>query len=193
MGLFNRNKEKEQINQTMLTDITRGLYHAGATVNSMLADQYIALIDHFFDKNADGKYSAKEVVLNLPDKTVVHLPLISLVAPKGLILDKMHVALSVTMSDVQIKNATSELVKGEMSRASFKVELSPKHKNKDRRDSEVVDIDMEFKACDPPEGLMRVLDHFYQSVVPLKSNIPETPSANPGESLPKNSADYETE
>jgi len=96
-------KRKKENNKTkiMLTDITRGLYHAGATVNGMLADQYVKLLENFFVYDqSDDSYTAKTMKLNLPDDKVVEVPLISMVSPKGLMIDKMKVNMSVKLAHI---------------------------------------------------------------------------------------------
>ena len=46
--------------------------------------------------------------------------------------------------------------------------MSPRVKNEGgRRSSEIVDIDMEFLAGEPPEGLMRAIEEFSNKIQPI--------------------------
>ena len=164
MGLFN---EKGHTHQ--LTDITRGMHHAASTTSAMLAQQYMMMLDQYFDLREDGMYDAKTVNLNLPDNKEITVPLISLIHPRGLALENMKVALSVKIDDMDVKAATHDIDGSQATRSAFKVELSPKTSANGKRDSSIIDIEMEFKALDPPEGLMRTIDQFASFVAPKKA------------------------
>lgn len=155
-----------------LTDITRGLYHAAASTYSMVANQYINLLSQYFDETLEGTYVPKSVVVQLPDETMVELPLISMVAPKGLMLDKVDFNFAVTADPSSLAEATTDLDGLNLTRSSFKVEMAAQNSdaNKEgaRRREGVVDISMKFAAVEPPEGLMRLLDKFASIVTPLQ-------------------------
>ena len=53
------------LNGLTLDDITRGMQHAAASANQMLAQQYTALLDQFFDADDSGTLVAREVELAL--------------------------------------------------------------------------------------------------------------------------------
>jgi len=170
-------KREKENNKTkiMLTDITRGLYHAGATVNGMLADQYVKLLENFFVYDqSDDSYTAKTMKLNLPDEKVVEVPLISMVSPKGLMIDKMKVNMSLNIMDTIQRKVYDPTIRQincvgeddetlELTRASFQVKfansLSDKIKRKDS-----INIEIDFKSNEPPEGFMMILDEFYQKM-----------------------------
>ncbi len=151
------------MNVQKLTDITRGMHHAVSTTSAMLAQQYILMVNQFFDRDTDEKgetiFKAKMATVEIDDKHQMKLPLVSLVAPKGIALEKMRIEMSVKMSEVEAKKAT-HLDNSEAERTSFKVSLSPKSHGDGRRRSDIVDIVMEFQATDPPEGIMRIIDEY---------------------------------
>jgi len=155
----------------MLTDITRGLYHAASTTHAMVANHYVGLLHQFFDKTTDGTLVPKVVVVQMPDETVVDLPLISLVEPKGLMLDKVNFDFAVVADPCDVKAATDHLDNLNLTRSSFKAEMTVKgepegHDYTRRRG--VIDVNMKFRATEPPEGLMRLFDKFASIVSPMK-------------------------
>lgn len=162
MGLLSNNSATHK-----LTDITRGMQHAASTTTAMLAQQYLYMLEQYFDAGADGTYNAKTVSVHLPDNKVVTVPLISLVQPKGLALENMKVALSIKIDSADVKDATHPMDGSQATRSSFKVELSPKGDKGEKRKSDIIDIEMEFKAFDPPEGIMRAIDQFARYITPL--------------------------
>lgn len=154
-----------------LTDITRGLYHAAASTYSMLGNQYINLLSQYFEETSEGNYKPKTVIVQLPDDNVVNLPLISLVTPKGLMLDKVNFDFSVVMESAGLVDATTELDDLDLTRSSFKVEMAPRPpdaSSEGQRKTGVVDVKMEFKVNEPPEGIMRLLDKFASFVTPVR-------------------------
>lgn len=168
-----------------LTDITRGLYHAASSTYSMVANQYINLLSQYFDETLEGTYVPKTVVVQLPDETVMDLPLISLVAPKGLMLDKVDFDFAVAADPSSLAEATTSLDGLNLTRSSFKVEMAAQNSDDgagSRSREGVVDISMKFRAIEPPEGLMRLLDKFASIVTPLqpqKATSPYLPLLSP--------------
>lgn len=169
MGLFNKKSDtnRQQKNLFQLTDITRGLHHAATTTSALLANHYMEMLHQYFDLTEDGAYKAKMMEMTLPDEKTILVPLISLITPKGLALERMKVAFSVKVGEAITKSATHEMDNSAATRSSFKVELSPKSKTSDKRDSSIMDIEMEFGTTDPPEGVMRMLDKFSSLVAPF--------------------------
>lgn len=178
MNIFKKDHtalKKEQKNLHQLTDVTRGLHHAASSTSALLAEHYIKLLGQYFDIDENGNYEAKTVSIKLVDDKVVVVPLISLVAPKGLTLEKMNVGFSVRMREADVKAATDKLDGANLTRSSFKVELSPNSSNSSKRSSSVVDIDVEFAAQEPPEGIMRLIDQYASLVSPFKETQQPSP------------------
>jgi hypothetical protein len=154
-----------------LTDVTRGMHHAALATTNMLANQYLFLLNQFFDEDEDGLMRSKMVNVQLDDSHSMNIPLISMVAPKGLVMDRMKVSMSVRMEESDIKRATHEFDNSDATRASFKVQLSPRSESTTQgRASDIIDIDMEFLAIDPPEGIMKVIDEFVNLIAPFETN-----------------------
>lgn len=180
-----------------LTDITRGLQHAAQTTVSLLAEQHIRLLHQFFNWEENGTLRAKTVRLEVTDDNYVHVPLISLVGPKGLALEKMRVNMSVRLEEAKTKPATGSFDNSEVTRTAFEVSMAPRGMVGERRKTEVMDIELEFKAGDPPEAFMRVMDVYTNTINPVgppqevtspKDDTSDTPgvlSAQPDEQTKK--------
>lgn len=164
-----------------LTDITRGLYHAASTTNAMVAQQYILMIDQFFDRLSDGTLQAKTARVAVDDQHYMNVPLVSLVAPRGLALEKMQVRLTVKMEDAKALYATSKADNSQATRSSFTVSLSPKSDGRECRHSDTVDITLDFVASPPPEAVMRIIDQYANQIqpVPLQPNDKPYPAPAP--------------
>ena len=186
MGIFSKNTNgdtqsvvpsgKKAMTSQALTDVTRGMHHAALATSTMLANQYLYLIDQFFDKDENGILYAKMVSAQLDETHIINVPLISMVAPKGLVMDRMKVAMSVRMEEADIKDATHEFDNCEVTRASFMVQLSPRSESSSQsggRASDIIDIEMEFTAIDPPEGIMKVIDEYINLIAPFEAGKKE--------------------
>lgn len=161
--------DKKPMTSQQLTDITRGMYHAAAATSNMIANQYLYLLDQFFDKNDEGGLDAKMVRVDMTDDTYMMVPLVSMVAPKGLALEQMKVNMSVKIDESDITAGTHEFDDCKATRSSFKVELSPKDsKYRERRASDIIDIEMTFSAGDAPEGINKIIDEYMNLIEPLK-------------------------
>lgn len=175
------NQPKQRPSQ-QLTDITRGMYYAASTTMSLVGQQYILFLDQFFDKSDDGALAAKLVKVALDDRHEINVPLIALVTPKGLTLDEMQVEVSVRVDETSLTAAT----KGDnapITRSRFGVTMSPfQRRDGERRRSDMVDIKMTFKASDPPEGMMRLIDEFANRIQPQSApdQVATTAPPQPG-------------
>lgn len=178
---FAPKKADKMINQD-LTDITRGLQHAAATTNSMVAEQYIRILAQFFDTMEDGTLKAKMARVQINEEFYAMVPLVSMVSPSGLSLDKMRVELSIKIEKAEEKRASildmvhehrhgSDM--SESTRSAFGVSMSPRVRSGGgkRRPSDQVDIVLEFVARETPESVMRVIETYTNLIQPIK--IPE--------------------
>jgi Protein of unknown function (DUF2589) len=158
-----------------LSSIIRGIHHAAASTQNLLAQQYIAIIDQFFDQSKDdsnpdrpkGTLIPKMVRIQIDDHHYSMLPLITLVSPKGLYLKEMKVNLSVKVEEAESKVATSQADNYEGERTSFKVAISPTGSREAGRPSEVTDIEITFMAMPPAEGMMKIIDEYKNASRPV--------------------------
>ena len=151
-----------------LTDITRGLQHAAQTTLSLLAEQHIRTVDQFFVPEEDGIFKAKTVRVEIDPNHYVNIPLISLVPPKSLALEKMRVNMSVRLEETSSTDATSRFDSSGVTRSSFTVSTAPRGVEGERRKTDVIDMELEFSAGEAPEALMRVMDLFANLVTPIQ-------------------------
>ena len=167
MGWFREWWEGKPTTKHNLTDLTRGMQHAASTTTAMLGEQFIHLINQYFDKQEDGTLRAKMVQVELSPNHFVKVPLISLIQPSAIVLKKMRIRMSVRIEEAEIREAERALMgNSEASRLSFRVVMSPRTKGS--RKSEVTDIEMVFEGTDPPEGIMRLIEQHTNMIEPLK-------------------------
>lgn len=157
------------MNQETLSALTRGIQHAASSTFNMLAQQYLGLLGQFFDEGPDKKLVAKMVYVRIDEAHSVTVPLIALVAPRGLALDKMRVSMSVRIDETELKQATSEADNLVADRTSMRVTVSPRTRDGARRPTDVTDLEMEFAAGEPPESIMRIIDTFANQIDPKLS------------------------
>lgn len=149
-----------------LDEIARGMQHAAASANQLLAQQYTQVLDTFFDSDDEGVLTARTVNLALDAEHTMPVPLVALATPRGLALEKMVVHLT-----VRGDFAEAMPVDGGDSRARFHVTLAPPSKrgvdaSTRDRDTEHIDIEMHFTALAPPDAIMRVIDEYTHRLVP---------------------------
>ncbi len=152
---------------SQLSDITRGLYHVASSTTAMVAQQYIHILQQFFDQMDDGTLQAKMAKVAVDDVHFIMVPLISLVSPTGFNLDKMKVGLAVRVDGVDVKQATHPADDSGATRSSFSVSISPRPDKTDRH-GDAMTIDLEFISHAPPEGVMRIIDSYTNLIRPLK-------------------------
>ncbi|RYC47146.1 DUF2589 domain-containing protein [Pectobacterium zantedeschiae] len=147
-----------------LADIACGMQHAATAANQFIAHQYQQTLDPFFERSADGALTPKTIAIQLDSRHHIELPLVALSAPRGLMLEKMKVQMTVRTDAVSNDEVTSSLDGYNIS--NFHVSMSPSGKNKNGRNSQHVDIEMQFTAIEPPESIMRLIDEYTNLVIP---------------------------
>ena len=195
-----------------LVSITRGLQNAAAETNSLVAQQYIRVLSEFFDHQPDGTLKAKMVRVELDDNYYSMVPLVSLAAPSGLALDRMRVQLSIKLEDAKeertrllsaLRAQSDDTAEGEEARAQFTVSLSPRGSGgNQRRPSDHVHIDLEFRALQTPESIQRVIDTYTNMMQPLRrkpddapapADTPPTPNSDPATAAPSSETETAAE
>ena len=154
------------------------MQHAASSANQMLAQQYTALLDQFFDADENGTLVAREVELALDSQHRLALPLVSLAMPRGLALDEMTVNMTVRSDIAETLPAQGQGAGGV---GRFYVSLAPHSSRDSGRDSEHIDIEMKFTALQPPEAVMRLIDEYTNRLLPrpVKPASDATPDVTP--------------
>ncbi|WP_166571965.1 DUF2589 domain-containing protein [Pseudomonas sp. R5(2019)] len=161
-----------------LRDITRGLQEAAAATNNLIAQQYIKLFDQFFDYDADDlgtPMKAKMVEVALDDHHHMRIPLVALVAPRGLALEQMQVDLSVRIQATELAKASHDLENGDLQSERFFVTVGADKRQSEERDPDEVQISMQFKACEPPEAVSRLIEEYTNLISPIRVTLPPAP------------------
>lgn len=168
-----------------LTSITRGLQHAAAETNSLVADQYIRILSQYFDHDDNGGLQAKMVHVQLDDQHYARVPLVAMVAPSGLALDRMRVELSIRLEGAEdehvsvlrrLRRVVRETAEDQAARADFTVSLSPRPaRDGGIRPSDHVNVELEFRAIQTPEAIMRVIDTYTNMITPRRGTAPRPP------------------
>lgn len=153
-----------------LADITRGMQHAASSANQLIARQYMQALEPFFELDDDGKLIPKAIEMKLDEQHHFQLPLVALATPRGLMLEKMKVFLTVRTDAVE-QHAESGTSSDAVSK--FHVSMSPSSRDGSRRDSGHVDIEMQFTVLEPPESVMRLIDEYTNQVLPKQTERTE--------------------
>lgn len=153
-----------------LDEISLGMQHAATAANRLIAHQYMQALEPFFDQTSDGLLQPKTVEMALDDNHYFKLPLVALATPRGLMLERMKVYLTVCTESID--NQLAQPIAGEEHLNRFIVSLSPssKHDHEQRRDCSHVDIEMEFATLEPPESVMRLIDEYTRQMSPIPNN-----------------------
>lgn len=170
MPLFSK---KKPMMAADLRAITRGLHEAATSANQMIAQQYIRLFDQFFDCNSEAlgtPMKARMVEVELDPDHHMRVPLISLVTPRGLALDTMQVDLSVKIAATELDDARCAMETGELNSERFFVTFSSHSDTLEKRRPDEVRISLTFKACEPPEGVQRIIEEYTRTIGPTPTD-----------------------
>ncbi|MFU2315532.1 DUF2589 domain-containing protein [Rahnella sp. PCH160] len=154
-----------------LEEVTRGMQQAASAANQLIAHQYMQALDPYFEHLDDGSVVPRTMIMQIDDKHHFELPLVALSTPRGLMLEKMKVHLTIRTDGVE----QLPIEGGEENVSRFHVSLSPASKNQEGRDSRHVDIEMQFTVLEPPESVMRLIDEYTNRIIP-KPNATEVPA-----------------
>lgn len=145
--------------------ILRGLNRAANGASDMCIAHYQRLLEQYFDRVGD-RYEAKIVTLQMDEEHSINLPLISLTDAKGLYLDELEVDFSINIVGCNkvLEDDGNDKTDDEISR--LLVEVSPQKSEGEKRDNNIIDVKVKFKANNAPESLMKVIDKFNTQVTP---------------------------
>ncbi|MGE7990717.1 DUF2589 domain-containing protein [Pseudomonas sp. NPDC089554] len=158
-----------------LSDITRGLQEAAAATHTLIAQQYIKLFDQFFDCDTDALGSpmkAKMVEVAMDEQHTLRVPLIALVSPRGLALERMQVDLSVRVNGIDTQALAKDKPAADAKGARFQVTVGASGRRGDQRDPDEVQIRMQFQACEPPEAINRLIEEYTSLIIPRRHPAP---------------------
>lgn len=159
-----------QSNRPVLSidEIALGMQHAAMAANRLVARQYLQAMEPFFDDIGDGRLKPKVVDIELDDDHQIKIPLVAMSTPRGLLLEKMKVFLTVCTEAIEPMDASA--LSGEETTNRFIVSLSPTAHDKNGRCPSHVDIEMEFASFEPPESVMRLIDEYTRHIQPVRQS-----------------------
>jgi hypothetical protein len=137
------------------SDLIRGVYYATSSVNAVAAQQYIHLLNQYFDRNEFGEYIPKKIKIKDGDN-YFDMPVIGLVRPQCFKIEKVQVKMTGEMGDVGLKSAKTGVDNSDITRASLSVRLDSTEGDKKKAGD--VSLDITLCASDPPESLMQLID-----------------------------------
>lgn len=157
-----RYDEPSNENDLGLGEVVRGIQHVVNSATEIVSQHYIAQLERYFTD--EGEAVEKRILL--PDgKHVMDVPLVALVPPSGLRLEKTKISLSVRVEKVNIKKRQLESSQPPHDRASFRVNIANPNETAPKG-AGLINFEMEFSAGDPPEASMRIIEAFGNSVGP---------------------------
>lgn len=155
---------------TTLSDIARGMQHAINSAQEIIEQHYTRLFKRYLDKNGDPLM----LTFNLTPEHVVKAPLLALIQPAALALEEVTIEMAVEVNHATVKKVPTPAHDTDLARTSFDVSFASGKRSSTgqsdddetrSRDDNAIHVVMKFKRGDPPEGVSRVLDEFYKSVV----------------------------
>lgn len=161
-----------------LSAVVRGIQHAINSAIETQEQQFPRMIDRFFEKKTDDndKEYLDPIVADVEVSPghQLRVPLICLVNPTGLIMEAMRVRLSVRITKTKVKKATHDEddKKCETTRTSFQVRPAKGEFGPHRR-GDTIELEMDFKQGDTPEGVSRIIEAFANQIQPVpKEGLP---------------------
>lgn len=169
--LFKKNKSSgknslntegsDSFDQT-LSDIVRGIAHAAQSANEISELAILKHFNHFFEEE-NSCLIAKTAKIQIDEKHVFNIPLITLVDPSTLSLNEIEVKMAVRMQESTVKEQL-HLVSDELKvqRTSFNVSLTGCRPDK----QDTIKVTMKFAKAEPQEGLSRMLELLNNTIKP---------------------------
>jgi hypothetical protein len=95
------------------------MQYAATAANELIAQQYMKMLDPFFEPADDGSLIPRTVQLALDENHYFDLPLVALSTPRGLMLEKMKVNLTIRTEGMQAPPAIGRKRVWPLSRQPF--------------------------------------------------------------------------
>jgi hypothetical protein len=175
--MFKKDGHAEPLTGQLLTDITKGLQYAASSTHKMCVQHHLSMLGQFFDDDDEGNLLPKIVKLDLGPDHKLNVPMISLMSPTSLTLDKMKVSLAVELENNSTDSLNESIggLNSSETGSSFKVRINTS-KEKNDPNAKEMKIELTFKSIAPPEGLQRIIEEYSQLIQPLSKDINEEKS-----------------
>jgi hypothetical protein len=137
------------------SDLIRGIYYATSSVNAVAAQQYIHLLNQYFDRNEYGEYLPKKIKVRDGD-AAFDIPVVSLVKPQCFKVERVQVRMTGEMGSVGVKSAKTNTDNSQITRASLSMKLDSSEA--DKKKANEFSLDITLSSVDPPETFMQLID-----------------------------------
>jgi hypothetical protein len=159
-------------------DVARGFQHIANSTQDILAQHQANVLNHYFDPETGEPYTK---TIFMPDGRIIEIPLIALVPPSMLRMERMKVKMALQVRAGKTKRHKYDGKVGAVDRSSFRVSFTSQangngHGNKNRN---CMEVEMEFVATDPPDLSLRIQEWFSEVVHPVLPT-PADPDTLPG-------------
>lgn len=174
MKWFGRDKKKSESSSMTLSDVIRGIQYCVNSSAEIVEQHYINTIQKYV--NDDNEVRTERIFLD--DAHYMDIPLICLTGHNALEVDKMKIKMRVNIRDMDLKeimvdnddkdaapvNDDAALDEDSylVSRSSMLVDVCNVNSNDDGTNME---IQMTFKASEPPESLSRMIEALNNSLI----------------------------
>jgi hypothetical protein len=160
-------KTETNVPQT-LASLIRGLQHSVNSAMDMLESRNVELLSRFF--NEEGKPITRR--LHVDDKTVIDIPVISIINPQALSIKEVEMEFAVQVNSAPVKKRQNQkgFVIGDkpeeletlLERSSLEVSFSG------AKDQTTVNVKVKFESSPIPEGMSRIVEEYDKKIIPYE-------------------------
>jgi hypothetical protein len=179
---FKKRKDPGEQSAHTLADLVRGITHGAMAIWDVAGQYYRRVLqEHFKD---DGSPLTKN--FDLPGNHEVDIPTFILQSMRSLRPSRMKVKTQVRIDKAEVKRVGDHEDPSHLTRTSFCI--SPASKGGGDSTSNHIEIEVEFISEEPPEGVMRLIEAYTNSMEVRKRTGPAAlppPASDP----PKEPAD----
>lgn len=159
MKWLKRDKKRVDTNSITLSDVVRGIQHCVNSSIEIVEQHYMNTLQKYV--NDENKIRTERI--NLDDSHYMDIPLICLTGHNSLEIEQMKVKMKVNIQNMALKESVPDDMTAEIneedsysvSRSSMLVDICNVSHDDDGTNME---IQMTFKANEPPESLSRMIE-----------------------------------
>ncbi|GAA6253695.1 DUF2589 domain-containing protein [Bacteroides thetaiotaomicron] len=160
-------KTETNVPQTFAS-LIRGLQHSVNSAMDMLESRNVELLSRFF--NEEGQPITRR--LQIDDKTVIDIPIISIINPQALSIKEVEMDFAVQVHNAPVKKRQNQkgfIIAEEpkeletwLERSSLEVTFSGS------KDQTTMNVKVKFESCPIPEGMSRVVEEYDKKIMPYE-------------------------
>lgn len=158
---FKKRADVGQQSSHTLADLVRGITHAALATWDVAGQYYRRVLQEHFRE--DGSPLTKN--FDLPGDAEVDVPTFILQSMRSMRPSRMKVKMQVRVDQTEIKRVGDHQDPSHLTRTSFNI--SPASRGGDAS-SNAIEVEVEFISEEPPEGVMRLIEAYTNSMVARK-------------------------